>query len=362
MKKFLALWLTLCLFLLPISQQSRAVAQAIPEDTSFIDSLSGMNDPDLLPYLEDTIYTSLVDELDSEEYFVEEVKAVYISQEYLDEVAFNSQANIFFGYTLAELDEQFTDSKYIFTLGDDGSTVVEPFTEYYDDTYERIIKNVAMGTGVILICVTVSVISAGVGAGAVSVYFAVAAQTGTATALSGSAIGAASSGLITYVQTGNIDESLKSAALGGSEGFKWGAISGCVQGLVNATEIVGNTMFFKQGTPQSKKYPHGVRFEKMPDGSIYLDFKDYSLKTVKFPFPNKETALNHTGLSGNYYWDSKLANAYCGLPNTPSGYVWHHVEDMQTMMLVPQDLHSIAKGGMPHDGGASLIRKLLDMQ
>ena len=127
----------------------------------------GLNDPALLPYLEDTLYQELVSALDSEDYFVENVSAIYISQEYLDELAYNSQANIFFGYTLDELDAQFQGEKYVFTLGDHDETVVQPF-EAYDDTMNRIIRNVAVGTGVILICVTVSVVTAGAGAPAVS--------------------------------------------------------------------------------------------------------------------------------------------------------------------------------------------------
>lgn len=57
-------------------------------------------------------------DLDSSDYFVENVQAVYISQEYLDELAFNSQENVYFGYTLSELNAQFQGEKYIFTLGE----------------------------------------------------------------------------------------------------------------------------------------------------------------------------------------------------------------------------------------------------
>ena len=76
--------------------------------------------------------------------------------------------------------------------------------------------------------------------------------------------------------------------------------------------------------------------------------------------PTKETAVAHTGLCGQYAYDAKLANAKCGFPETPVGYVWHHVEDMRTMILVPQDLHSPYFGGMGHSGGASLIRAFLE--
>ena len=77
----------------------------------------GLNDPALLPYIEDTLYAQLVGTLNSEDYFVENVSAVYISQEYLEELAYNSQANVFFGFTLAELEAQFQGEKYIFRHG-----------------------------------------------------------------------------------------------------------------------------------------------------------------------------------------------------------------------------------------------------
>ena len=189
----------------------------------------GMNDPALLPYNEDTLYQELVGSLNSEGYFVTNVNAVYISQEYLDELAYNSQANIFFGYTLAELDEQFQGTRYIFTLGENNETIAEPF-EAYDDTYERVIRNVAIGTGVILICVTVSVVTAGAGAPAVSMIFAAAAKSGAIMAVSGGVLGGVSAGIVTGIQTGDMEAALKSAALAGSEGFKWGAISGAISG------------------------------------------------------------------------------------------------------------------------------------
>ena len=51
---------------------------------------TGMSDASLPRYLEDTVYTSLVSGLDSDKYFVESVQAVYVSQEYLQELAYNS--------------------------------------------------------------------------------------------------------------------------------------------------------------------------------------------------------------------------------------------------------------------------------
>ena len=189
----------------------------------------GMNDPKLLQYTEDQIYAELASELASEDYIIENVKAIYISQEYLDELAFNSQANVFFGYTLAEIGDEFKETGFIFTLGDNGNTVVQPFSKY-DDTYDRVIRNVAIGTGVILVCVTVSVVTAGVGLTTTSIVFTAAAKSGTTAALCAMALGGVAAGVVKGYETGDMNEALKAAALQGSESFKWGAVCGSAIG------------------------------------------------------------------------------------------------------------------------------------
>ncbi len=190
---------------------------------------SDLADVNLLPYLEDSIYSELVTTLNSEDYFVENINAIYISKEYLEEVAYNSQENIYFGYTLSELDSYFQGTRYVFTLGDDGQTIVTEFQKY-DDTYDQILKNVAIGTGVILVCVTVSIVTYGAGAPAVSMIFAASAKTGTIMALSSGVFSGVSAGVVKGIETGDLNESMKAAALAGSEGFKWGAVSGTIVG------------------------------------------------------------------------------------------------------------------------------------
>lgn len=205
-------------------------------------SFTGLNDPELQSYVEENVYQAVLKNIDTNEYFVENVQAVYISQEYIDDLTYNSQSNIFFGYTLADLDMEFEGEKYVFNVDDNGKTKVELFEEY-DDTYEQIIKNVAIGTGVILICVTVSVITAGADAPAIAYIFAGAAKSGTGFALSSAAIGGTASSAITYAKTGNVEESLKQGALDASEEFKWGAILGSVTGGVGkACALKGVTL------------------------------------------------------------------------------------------------------------------------
>ncbi len=192
-------------------------------------SFENLNDEDLLAYVEQTIYYTLVTDLNSDEYFVEGVTATYISKEYLAEVAYNSQSNIYFGYTLEEIEAEYEGTRYIFTLGDDGTTIVQAF-EDYDTTFDEIVQNVAIGTGVILICVTVSAVAGIAGAPAVSLIFAVSAKTGTIVALESAALSGVITAAITGFTTQDVETTLKAAALSASDGFKWGAITGVIAG------------------------------------------------------------------------------------------------------------------------------------
>ena len=78
----------------------------------------------------------------------------------------------------------------------------------------------------------------------------------------------------------------------------------------------GSTTFYdKQG--------RGVTYNK--EG--YPDFSPYSEAEVKLQ-----------GLKGTMPPDDDLANQAVGLSSTPDGYTWHHVEDGETMQLVPSDI------------------------
>ncbi len=195
---------------------------------------TGLNDPRLLDLTKDTVYSELVSSFNNENYIIEDISTVWISKEYIEELEYNSKSNVFFGYTLAELDAQFQGAKYVFTLGDNGQTTVKPFEGYRDDTYKKVIKDVAIGSGVILLCVTVSIVTGGIGAPAtISTIVACSAQGAVSCAMNGAVIGAISAAITESIQTGSIDEAtLKAAALGAGEGFKWGAVSGAVTGAI----------------------------------------------------------------------------------------------------------------------------------
>lgn len=255
-----------------------AFGQENNDSQSYAESFNYISDSALLTYLEGEVYDQLIDNLDGEEYFVENVSAVYISQEYLEELAYNSQSNIYFGYTLAEIDEAFQGTRYVFTLDDNRVTTVKELEEIQDDTFNQVLKNVAVGTGVILICVTVSVATGGA-APAVSAIFAASAKTGAIMALSSGTISGAAAGIVKGIKTQNIDEAMKAAAVAGSEGFKWGAISGAIAGgaseavALKGATLNGLTMDEAAFIQRESKYPLDVikEFQSMEQYQICKD-------------------------------------------------------------------------------------------
>ena len=178
-KKILCALLTINVLIVSLYRIEVCCTNIKQIDTSKnMNSYTGLNDSNLLKYVKDNIYTNTIKSLDSDKYIVENVKAVYISKEYIEELEYNSKNNIYFGYTLQELDEQFQGKKYYFTVGENGEiTVKEVESISSDDAYNKILKNVAIGSGVILICVTVSLVT--VGSPAVSMIFATSAKTAT---------------------------------------------------------------------------------------------------------------------------------------------------------------------------------------
>lgn len=204
--------------------------QTVPEEKDNTDiSVKGLDDEILLQYVEDNLYSELVGELNSEDYFVENVEAIYYPKEYIEALAANSQSNQYFGYTAQELDEQFQGTKYVFTLGYDGQTCVVPMETLTDDVYVKALEDVIVGSGVILICVTVSIVSAPA-APAVSMIFAASATTGTSFALESGAMSFVVAAIAKGYETESFEQAMKAGIEAYGEGFKWAAITGVAYG------------------------------------------------------------------------------------------------------------------------------------
>ena len=294
MKRLIALFLSLTMVLTgcskpqtqnPASESTINAVLAPAEWVEVLPEFDSLSDENLLLEVENLVYRETVEALDSEEYVVENVSAVYLSKEYLEEAAFNSQSNVYFGYTIAELDEIFQGTRYIFTLGDDGTTAVQELQVVDDHTAETMLRNIAIGTGVILVCVTVSVVSAGAGAPAVSIIFAASATTAKIMAVSSAAFGGISAGVVRGIETGDFDEAMEAAALGTTEGFKWGAVSGAVIGggseafLLKSATKSGLTMNEVALIQKESNLPMDVisQFHSMKE---YLVYKEAGLKPV----------------------------------------------------------------------------------
>lgn len=363
MKRFIAILLCLVLMLTGCAPSSEELASVGDETVTELEiettsveeafeqaEYDDISDPEFLEYYEDVLYQDIVTSLDSENYFVEDVQTVFISKEYVDELQYNSMSNVYFGYTLDEIQEQFTGSKFVFALGDDGQTTVKEFEKYEEDNFEQVIKNVAIGAGVILVCVTVSVVAGAAGATAVNVIFAVAAKTGTAVALSDGVISGVTTGVVKGIETGNLDEAMDAALLSASEGFKWGAITGCATGgavetfalIKGAKHLSLNEVALIQ---KESKYPADVikQFHNMDE---YKVFKDADLKTAqicgKTALVRDDIDLDYIDPSANGKSNRELMmNGNAPFDLTGKRYELHHIgqENDGTLAILTSTEH-----------------------
>jgi hypothetical protein len=100
----------------------------------------------------------------------------------------------------------------------------------------------------------------------------------------------------------------------------------------------------------AKKYPEGVKFTS----SGFPYFLPYKIK-----LPNGKNAVQKIQTTGNRSADFTKADELAGITEemrTLNRWTWHHVEDMETMILVPRDLHDAVR----HSGGISVYKKSID--
>lgn len=190
-------------------------------------------------YLLENLYATISANFSSDAYQVQDISIMYISKEYIEELEYNTKSNIYFGFTVEELSEIFEGKTYVFDVGDNNETIVKEF-DFYDEDYSEIIKNFAIGGGVIVICATISIATGGT----VSVIFYAAATTATKVAVTSAAIGGFISTGIEYYNTGNMEKAKMKGLKQASEDFKMGAIIGSTAG--------GISEYVKQASTASK--------------------------------------------------------------------------------------------------------------
>ncbi|KAB7787325.1 hypothetical protein [Bifidobacterium cebidarum] len=263
MKRLIAGILTSALLLISCGCTSPSVEQTAGassskeanSQTSSQPRFSSLNDDALQQYVEDDLYASLEGKFASDDYVIDNIATSYVSKEYLEEITYNSRSNVFFGYSLDELDKQFHGQRYVFTV-DNNRTVVRSF-EQYDDTFNTVMRNVAVGSGIILVFAAVTMATSGSGGAlaTVNIIAAASAKTGTEFALSSAVLESAIVGAVTGYQTGDMRRAMKSAAKAGSEGFAWGALTGVTLG--GASKAIQVSRAAKNGIPspwQSEQY------------------------------------------------------------------------------------------------------------
>lgn len=374
MKKIIALLLSLCVVLSgcsfdkTVSNDTENNSIQVQTDTENvtkgeeIPEFSNLSDPELCSYLERNIYTDVITTLDSADYLVEDVKTTYVSKEYLDELAYNSKSNIYFGYDLSDVEKEFGNEKYIFTCDESGQTVVEKY-EQYDNTFNEVIQNVAMGTGVILICVTVSTVSAGVGAPAVSVIFAAAAKTGTVMAVQSAAIGAAITATVTGIQTHDVNETLKQTALSASQDFKFGAILGAATGgagklfqlskatkggltLNEVAQIQKDTKYSLELIKMFRSTQEAEIYKKAGLIEILIDGKPALIRNIDLTYKSELAGKTVTNLE-------RMKQGFAAIdPATGQAYELHHIGqsvDSPLAMLTKEEHIGAGNNGILHD-------------
>lgn len=356
MNRIVALILCFAFLLTGCTSQNdanKSVLEKVPVEGLEL-NYKGLDDDLLLRQIEDTVYTDTIAAINSDKYVVEDVQAIYVSKEYIDESMFNSQSNIFFGYTLEELSSVFQDTCYVFSVGKDGQTAVNEIEEFVDTSAETIIKNVAIGAGVILVCVVITVVTEGVGApAAVSAIFAASAKTGAIMAGSSAVFSGVGAGIVRGIETGDMDEALRTAAISGSEGFKWGAISGAIIGggkeafALKAATKGGLTMSEAALIQKEAQLPMDV-ISQLHSMKEYEVYKTAGLKTFMV---NGKTALIQN-IDLNYVSElqdgtmvTNLVRMQKGLapldPATGKAYQLHHIGQKAdaTLAVLTEEQH-----------------------
>ena len=268
--------------------------------------MKGKNSPGTQTDLQEQIYKSVVEGLNSEDYFVENVSTTYLSDEYLEELEFNTKANIYFGYNLEVLEQQFQGKKFIFTLGDDNETTVTEWKEYKDPV-TTLLKSSATGAGIILVYVTVSFATAGTPVG---MFFAAR----TAQSVIGFEViarQAISGAVIEYVKTGDPNKALKAAAEK-SENMPLIALGGTVakaSPLLGAA-LNGLTTSEAAAAQQESKYPLSIikEFRSVEEYNVY---KEAGLYT--------ESVGGETALIRNIDWKQKDTQGKTNLERMSAG-------------------------------------------
>lgn len=224
MKKMISLFLV-CTLLVGCTVRIETEGDTTDVDTT-ADAVVNMNDPSLVEYINTSVKGDIAKKLDVAEYTVEDVEAVYLSKEYIEEMEYNSQSNIYFGHTLSEFEGLFENDRYVFTLGEDGTTVVREIEECAVE-YQKSIENIAkIVGGVVLVLITVKAIDPSGKIRQVSFLVSMATKVVKNADVWSDFLSSLTSCVIEGVRTGDYKNVIQSALIDCGTDFVWNALIG----------------------------------------------------------------------------------------------------------------------------------------
>ena len=250
----------------PTMSQSEGQQQSSQTSSEF-DFLS---EPLTSQAAQDHIRFSIEDNLQEmyPDYYVDYIDCIYISQEYIDEFFYNITSNVYFGYDYDEIVSYMDGEKWTFTVDETGETIVTTVADQ-SEVLANMVKKVAVGTGVIVVCAVLSPVAASVGAAPVACFFAGAAIGALKGAIVGAATSAIIGGTITGITTKSWEGALQGAAEAAADGFMWGAIGGAISGGLTSS------FCFAEDTPVKTSNGY-VPIGEIKEGDFVYSYDEYT--------------------------------------------------------------------------------------
>lgn len=246
-------FLLICIVLLPSLLACSSVNNQNQENSKTKDTNTRINN---VEEVDKSNLSYLVSEsLENSKYpvLVEDIAIQTMSQEYYEELEFNSQENIYFGHTESQLLQMFDTAKYSFTVNSNGETIVGLDSDLFTEDYlTKAMKNVAIGSGVIIVCASVSVVLSG-GATTPMAIMIVAGELTTEAALASVISGVVTAGIAKFNGESN-EKILENTITSASEGFKYAALfSGATKVLTSTGKYISTNIYPKANSFLTQK-------------------------------------------------------------------------------------------------------------
>ena len=123
--------------------------------------------------------------------------------------------------------------------------------------------------------------------------------------------------------------------------------------LMVIDDIISKIALFKTNTTKNittSRFATLAKYEIDEYSDMYVEI---AFEGTSYFFPNFDRFTKYIAQPNKVFdraQDFLSSNAISKLPQTPYGYVWHHIEDGRNLILIPSDIHSL----LSHTGGFSI--------